>query len=300
MSLKEIMNLHQIQCQMAEAIMRPLIEGKAQKQWSDGSDADNFASQFIKPNKNLKSIERLEIYNQQYWTRLLESLQDDFPGLHAILGEERFELLSIGYLQAYPSQSYSLNNLGKHLSIFILEKPELTFPHCQLAHELASFEWAEMVAYDAQSKPPLTSKYLQNQDPAVMILQIQPHITLLELTHALDDFALQLNRTVDKCIESNAFAVRAKKIIKISMPVKKHIFVAVHRVADVIYYKRLNKDQYFLLKSLKDGKTIAQACNDLLTQKSNSSRMQSLSTKLSQYFADWMELNWFYTFSASP
>ena len=94
------------------------------KQWIDGGDTHDVAAQFIKPNKDLNSLERLEIYNQQYWIRFLDSLQDDFPGLHTILGDERFERLCVAYLTDYPSRSYSLNSLGEHLPKFILKKPE--------------------------------------------------------------------------------------------------------------------------------------------------------------------------------
>jgi hypothetical protein len=235
----------------------------------------------------------LEIYNQQYWIRLLDSLQEDFPGLHTILGDERFEHLSVAYLAKYPSRSYSLNYLGKNLSKFILEKPDLTHPYDQLAHEIASFEWAEIVAHDAGSKPPLKSKYLQDIDPAKIILQLQPHVTILKLSYALDDFILRLNKPVDRSVESNAFACRTKKTIQISQPAKKNVFIAVHRLDNTVYYKRLNKDQYFLLKALQDGKLLGQACADLIAQKESSNNIQSLSKKLNRYFTEWMELDWF-------
>jgi hypothetical protein len=79
MPIKEQMTLQQLQCQMAAAIMRPLVNGKIQKRWTDGSDAQQFAETFISSNKDLKSLERLEIYNQQYWIRLLDSLGEEFP-----------------------------------------------------------------------------------------------------------------------------------------------------------------------------------------------------------------------------
>src|ERR1700722_9090102 len=103
MPTKELTDLQQIQEQMAQVIMRPLADGKTEKIWIDGSKTDKFAAQFIKPNKDLSSLERLEIYNQQYWIRLLESLEEDFPGLQTILGSEKFDSLCIAYLMEYPS-----------------------------------------------------------------------------------------------------------------------------------------------------------------------------------------------------
>ena len=46
-----------------------------------------YAASYIKPNDRLTSFERLEIYNRQYWFRVLGSMVEDFPGLRAVLGE---------------------------------------------------------------------------------------------------------------------------------------------------------------------------------------------------------------------
>jgi len=45
-----------------------------------------YAARYIKPNDRLTSFERLEIYNRQYWFRVLGGLAEDFPGLRAVLG----------------------------------------------------------------------------------------------------------------------------------------------------------------------------------------------------------------------
>lgn len=295
MSVKVAPSLHQIQCRMGQAIMRPLAEDGMQKTWLDDAGMHDFAAEFIKPNKNMSSFERLEIYNKQYWFRLLDSLQEDFPGLNAILGDERFEALCVAYLTAYPSRSYSLNHLGAGLARFIRDNPEFTHPCSSMAYQATSMEWAEIVAYDADAKTPLAQKSLKNADPEKIVLRLQPHITILELDYAIDNFLLQLNKSTDKSVESNAFIIRKKKDIKITRPRRQHIFVAVHRLNNTVYYKRLNRDQYFLLRSFSEGKSIAQACRDLVDRldKKNSAEATTLARKLNEYFATWMELNWF-------
>ena len=45
------------------------------------------ASELIKPNDRLTSFERLEIYNRQYWFRILSGFAEDFPGLRAVSGQ---------------------------------------------------------------------------------------------------------------------------------------------------------------------------------------------------------------------
>ena len=49
----------------------------------DGRPMRTVAGEFIKPNDRLTSFERLEIYNRQYWFRLLSSFAEDFPGFRA-------------------------------------------------------------------------------------------------------------------------------------------------------------------------------------------------------------------------
>jgi hypothetical protein len=199
----------------------------------------------------------------------------------------------MAYLSQYPSKSFLLTDLGKQLPQFILENPQFTEAHTHLAYEIACFEWSEMVAYDSEAKFPLKPEFLQGKDPTEITLRLQPHLTILELNHAIDDFVITLNKPVDKSVESNAFAARTKKTTRISLPVKKHIFIAVYRSDDVIYYERLNSDQYFLLSSLDKGNNLAQACHDLITKKNTPEAVQSLAKKLNKYFATWMKFGWF-------
>ena len=84
-------DLLDLQRSMAGAIFRPLTPAwRMQANLPDGNNLRAAASEFIKPNDRLSSFERLEIYNRQYWFRLLDCLYEDYPGLLAVLGERRF------------------------------------------------------------------------------------------------------------------------------------------------------------------------------------------------------------------
>ena len=108
--------LRQLQGVMAGALLRPLTsQWGMQKRWTQGSRMDKLAAEFIKPNDRLSSFERLEIYNRQYWFRVLDCLYDDYPGLHAIIGEPKFMKLATAYLSRYPSDSYTLRDLSNRL-----------------------------------------------------------------------------------------------------------------------------------------------------------------------------------------
>src|SRR4029077_12468159 len=100
------MSLMELQRTMARALMQPLTPTeRMQRKAPGGGKMSAYASRFIKPNDRLTSFERLEIYNRQYWFRVLSGMIEDFPGLRAVLGERRFEEMSKAYLCDKPSQS---------------------------------------------------------------------------------------------------------------------------------------------------------------------------------------------------
>ncbi len=128
------MKLAALQRTMARAVMQPLTASeRMQKRAPDGKSMRAYASRFIKPNDRLTSFERLEIYNRQYWFRVLSSMVEDFPGLCAVLGDKRFEAMSKAYLVDCPSRSFTLRNLGARLESWLRKHPKWAGPKQALA-----------------------------------------------------------------------------------------------------------------------------------------------------------------------
>ena len=75
----------------------------------------------VEPSRRRTSIERLEVYANAYYARLLECLRDEFPALLHAVGEEVFDGLAFGYLQSYPSQSYTLSELSRQFAQYLEE-----------------------------------------------------------------------------------------------------------------------------------------------------------------------------------
>ncbi len=91
--------------------------------------------------------ERLHIYHQAYRLRLLDALRNDYPALEAFIGEDNFVVLTNDFIAANPSQHPSLRWLGEKLPQFIREHS--TWNSQVAAIELAEFEWAQVMAFDA-------------------------------------------------------------------------------------------------------------------------------------------------------
>ena len=85
------MDLDHIQRSMFDAVRQPLTaEENMRQRTRDGRSLRTIAEEIIKPNDRLTSFERLEIYNRQYWFRVLAALAEDFEGLRLIIGDRQF------------------------------------------------------------------------------------------------------------------------------------------------------------------------------------------------------------------
>jgi Putative DNA-binding domain len=97
---------------------------------------------------------RLGIYRDGYRVRLIEALDDTYPLLHLLLGDEAFDALGGAFVAAHPSVHRSIRWYGRELPEFMRRSP----PHDEqpILAELALLEWtlAEVFdAADAESKP---------------------------------------------------------------------------------------------------------------------------------------------------
>ena len=113
--------------------------------------------QVILRSKKLTAAERVSIYANAYYARLVECLGECFPILKKALGEEVFGGFALEYLQRYPSQSYTLDRLGENFSRFLEEtRPDRSDDGDRPAKtnwpdflfDLATLEWTVAQVFD--------------------------------------------------------------------------------------------------------------------------------------------------------
>jgi hypothetical protein len=239
----------------------------------------------------------LEIYNRQYWFRVLDCLYDDYPGLRAVVGEKRFMKLAIAYLSQYTSESFTLRDLGNRLEPFLQAEPHWSAPRQELALDMIRFEWAQVVAFDGASKPPVTPDDILDTPPSKLRLDLQPYLSLLELNFAVDDFLIAVKKGESDSLRgeaSNAMnaapkvAVRRKRT---RYPKREKVYLAVHRHDNMLYYKRLDPEAYAILKSLQGGSTVEEACVEAVTASLRTN--VDWSVQLKEWFDAWSALGWF-------
>ncbi len=73
----------------------------------------------VSPSNKLTSQQRITIYHNAYFARLIECFNSEYSGLLNALGEELFNHLTGHFLQAHPSSTYTLNELGKRFPSYL-------------------------------------------------------------------------------------------------------------------------------------------------------------------------------------
>lgn len=263
------MSLAALQRRMARAVMTPLTPSEHMRPAAaNGRSMREEAAAFIKPNDRLTSFERLEIYNRQYWWRILSSLAEDFPGLQAVLGEQRFGAMSKAYLSDCPSRTFTLRNLGSRLESWLRKHPKWAGSRQALALEMIRLEWADIEAFDREQKPPVQEGDLRGVPAPKLRLALQPYITLLDLRYPVDDLLLEVKKSGEKEFASNAFREhhKRKRVAAVARLKAARIWVAVHRSENSVYFRRLEREEFLMLRALGAGKTLGHAIDAAFRQ----------------------------------
>jgi Putative DNA-binding domain len=335
------MNLATLQRHVANAVMTPLTPSDRMRRVAlNGRSLAAIADKIIKPNDRLSSFERLEIYNRQYWFRVLDAFSDDFPGLRAVLGDRRFNKLAQHYLTDCPSRSFTMRDLGSRLESWLRKHPEYAgtikssrgdmpeprgkpaAPHAsrhQLALDMVRLEWAEIETFDSAAESPVTTAVLVGADPSKLRLRLQPYIRLLDLRYPVDNLLLAVRRDPPPEVASNAMEERQKrkKVSAVARLEPTRVYLAIHRIDNSVYFRRLEREEFTILKSLQRGRTLEQSIvagfraprerhvagelrspeqRRAQTQKRRAPvepRIEERASQISSWFQNWSSLGWF-------
>ncbi len=190
-----------------------------------------------------------KVYDNAYTLRLLEVLAEDFPALHSLLGDQKFEQALRAYLAAHPSHHPSIRWLGRHLAAW-LARTEPWSDHLEIA-DMAAFEWALGLAFDAPDAPVLESETLAglaaDEWPA-MTLAFHPAFGTVDLLWDVAPFQQIVARgDTPDCAPSQ---------------LERPSTWAVWRDPDslTVFYRRLEEDDSRALGAAREGATFADLC----------------------------------------
>ncbi|MGH3784132.1 MAG: HvfC/BufC family peptide modification chaperone [Pseudonocardiaceae bacterium] len=200
-------------------------------------------------------VERLAVYRRGYRLRLLECLRGSFPALCHLLGQDLFDGFADDYLDACPSQSYTLFQLGERFADHLqCTRPDRDRPPAEqetwvdLLVDLACFERAFAEVYHGpgtETGPIVRAADLPaDTDPGWLELTLRPAPCL---------------RVVTTRYPVHGYAAAVARGGAPPLPRAQPAVLAVHRRAYTVLVTELTPPADGLLRALIDGETVTGA-----------------------------------------
>lgn len=241
------------------------------------------SAEFINPSPTLRPEQRIQIYNQQYWWRLINNLHETFPLVTRLFGYHGFNFtIAMPYLVKYPPRHWNLNTLGDRLPQWIEE--EYTAADKKLIYDAARLDLAFVDSFIAPQSKPLSTENMPAQSDALLDVKctLQPHLHLFQLPYELFAFRIEfLKETPEHWIEHD-FPSLAKE--------RQYHFVMFRNTHNDISWREVSPVEYALLQCFQKGSSISEAC-DWIEQQS-SEIVEEASKNLHLWFQEWVIRQW--------
>lgn len=243
--------------------------------------------QIITRSERVSARDRLAIYANAYYARLMECLGESFPVLKLTLSEEAFNAFSFAYLQHYPSRSYTLGHLGDRFPEFLEEtRPDQGdaddgWP--EFLVDLARLELAIIRVFDG---PGIEHAHTMNTDDLAKIrpadwaharLRTVPCLELLAVRFPLNDFYTAARRTTEG--------------FQPLPPPPADAYVAISRRDFIVRRHDLSRPQYVMLRALQEGRALADAIEVAFAESAVSD--ETVASELHAWFGEWTRHQFF-------
>jgi len=128
---------------------------------AEGGDGE--LRSLVTSDARLDAVDRLDVYANAYFYRILEVIEQELPALRRALGEDAFHDLVTSYLVVHPSRQPSIRWVARDVPAFLAAHEAVAslrrrFPW---SPDLAALEWAMSECFDEAN-----AKYLARGDLA--------------------------------------------------------------------------------------------------------------------------------------
>lgn len=222
--------------------------------------------QRIVDDEKVGVTKRLNIYADGYRLRIIEALANAYPQLHALLGDEAFEQQARAYIDQYPSTYRNMRWVGDQMAHYLNN----ALPEHPIAAEMAAFEWALGLAFDAEDAPTLSVQDLATIPPETwgdLTFTLHPSVQLLDL-------------------HWNAVSVWQALAEEETPPAPEQINAPclVWRSALDSHYRSIELQEFEALQQIKAGASFGALCERLFVTLEDAATQQA-----AQYLAGWLE-----------
>ncbi len=234
-----------------------------------------FVNTYIAETKELRAEERMNLYNQSYWLRLLAALHEEYPFVSRLFGKEAFDAeIGTEFLTAHPPTHWNLNLLGKNLVNFL----KINYTACDrlLVLKAAEIDWACQQSFFAITKPEINPANYIGEEATNLLnvpLQLQPHVQLIEAAGHFMRYRKEFLQQDHDYWLLHDFPVLEKD--------KVYYFIIFRDSELNIQWHELDPLDYSLLALIKTGHTIDQALDKV-----------DECDKIPQWIAKWLNQKW--------
>jgi hypothetical protein len=203
-------------------------------------------------------------------------LEEDYPGLAAMLGPGPFSDLAVAFLDAHPPRDPNLRDLGAGVPAFVATHDGIPEAMRPAALDMARYELAFVDVFDALDPPPLDANKLLALAPEAWErsrLVLSPWVRRLRF-----DFPVHRMRLAAKEAK--------EKGELLAIPEPRPVHLALFRKQLVVHFEELEADAFVLLDALGEGETLLAACERIASGK-NESEAQALVGKIGNWFRFW-------------
>lgn len=239
----------------------------------------------VLPSRQVSGAGRLAVYANAYFARLAECLQEEYPTLYKTLGDEAFTAFVVGYLQAHPSHSYNLSQLGADFPDFLAAtrpagqdgEPETDWAAFLI--DLARLERLYGEVFDGpgdEGRRTLQVDELEavpSEQRADAALVPIASLRMIELGFPAHEYVSAMRRGEDPPI-----------------PKREPTRLIVWRRDFVVRRQAVGPEEFLLLQSLIDGRSIVASIARTAALPGGNERLE---TDLRGWFADWAAAGFF-------
>ncbi len=268
------------------AAARPLLPGNGTRpRGVNGPSLRAEANARLRTVGGMSGLERLEVYNRQYWFRLITIMQEEFPCTLHVIGLDGFNTWVIRFLDAHPPASPYLAQMDQAFPDFLRRRYRGSNRLRVL--EAAAYDKAFSRAFDAPTEAfASASDAATSSDPAAaaQAWMLAPQVTPLWLHW---DFTAYRARCLADEPLTGRFALRTRGG-------STGQGLVVHQHDHILYEKPVTHAEFLLLEALRKPSMLDQVFR--AARKGATPRdLKAMEQHVGGWFRDWTELGWIST-----
>lgn len=267
-----------------QIIGRPIDDDSRMNPLSpSGQPMEVEAADYIASSPTLRPAQRIQLYNQQYWWRLLNTMQEAFPLVTRLFGFYDFNrTIAVPYLVKYPPRHWSLSLIGDRLALWAEEN--YSADDKPLLLNAIKLDWAFNYSFIAPELAAISSEQPPN-DPSSLLkkkIYTQSHLHLFSFDADMFQFRLEfLKHPPDYWVDHDFPELKHDKLL----------FYALFRTtSNDISWKEISEVEYHLLCLFQAGTSIEKACHWLESQEA--SLCNAAMQHLHLWFQEWTVRRW--------